>query len=649
MSNSTVRFRFLLPLLVLTVFGLAGCKEEREVLTVGAKDFTENQLMGEMMARMAEQAGITVQRAIPYGASAVTFEALKQGKLDVYPEYNGTGLVYIGQAPLTDGDAALERVRKLYGELGLDWRARLGFSNDYVLVMRPERAQALGIKKISDLTGQPAVDIATDATFVERPLDGLGAMMRRYGLTQGKLLAYKLADGGKDKITKALLDDEVLVAELFRTDQQIAGFDLTVLKDDLSFFPVYEPSPLVRADALERFAELGPALAKLENTVSADDMRGMIKAVELEGRSVGAVVLDFLAAKGLVDATAATEGAAGAEPLMIGMGGLDTLSGPSGKAVRAARSVYSKRPIEVLRSANPLELVTSGEARLAVVGVESFYALANDRAVRESEAEALGVVGYRMAHVVVADDGPASLADVKKLGVGEAGSASDRVARMVLSGLGKDGVTLVPGVSGDLEARFQVMSKELVDAIFVMAPVGDKTVLNLMQSGTYRLLPIEGWNDGNAPLRFSFLRNAKIAAGSYANQTAAVETLSTQMVLAGPRGEREEIGAQGPGTTGTSATQPIPAETVRGLSKALGSAELVDPAAPAATALRPELEEGPQPLVADLTASVINLLASFFLIWMVYLLVARAPHHPSAKHDEYASDLHITPASGQGE
>ena len=606
---------------------LAGCGEqESPTLRVGSKDFTESELLSEIMALMAESEGIVVQRAIPYGTAAVTFEGLKQGKIDVYPEYNGTGLVFVGQAPLSNGDEAFARVKELYGKLGLDWRNRFGFSNDYVLVTRPEIAEANDLKTISDLGQLPSVDIATDVTFTQRPLDGLGAMLRRYGLSSGRVLSYPLADGGKDKIMQALLDGEVTVAEMFRTDSQIDAFDLVVLKDDLQFFPAYQPAPLVRDEAMKKFPTLSAAMARLEDKITADDMRAMITEVEFNGRTVGAVALDFLVSKSLLDATAASEGGGGGgQPLVVAIGPLDSLTGPAGKAVRAARAVFPKRAIQVLRTPHPLDQVTEGKARLAVAGVDAFYSLEGDKAEPTGSDEALGVLGYRLAHVVTRDSSLKSLSDVKKLGVGPAGSASDHVAQMVLAGIGASGVDVVTGDFGNVQSYFEAISLGGVDAIFLMLPVGDTTMHDLMEGGKYRLLPIDGWNEGTAPLSFSFLRLAKIPDGSYPGQSGAVETLSTQIVLAGPSGVREEFGAQGPGTAGTASTQPIPAATIHKLAEALGSVETVDPAAPTAVALRPALEEGPRPLVADPATSIVNILVAVFLAYLVYLLVARKP------------------------
>jgi hypothetical protein len=267
--------------------------------------------------------------------------------------------------------------------------------------------------------------------------------------------------------------------------------------------------------------------------------------------------------------------------------------------------------------------VASGRARLGVVSAEAFFAVRGDRAVPIGNAEALGVVGYKLAHIVTRRNGPASFADIRRLGVGQSASASDRTARMVLAAIGgADEVSVVSGGAEDLSAQFDALVKGLVDALFVMAPAGDPTILTLMESGNFRLLPLAAWTSGNAPLRFSFLRPAQIRAGTYPGQAEAVETVSAQMVLIGPPSEREAIGAQGPVTTGTAPTQPLSGGTIKALNAALGSNELVDPALPTPPALSPELAAPPQRLEADLWGAVVNLLVLVLMGYLFYLLVA---------------------------
>ena len=99
---------------------LVGCAgEDGKSLRVGAKPFAESMIVAEMIAQLAEAEGIPVERSIPFGLTQKIMEALKQDVLDVYPEYNGTSLIFLGQAPTSDGEASTDRVASLFGPLGL--------------------------------------------------------------------------------------------------------------------------------------------------------------------------------------------------------------------------------------------------------------------------------------------------------------------------------------------------------------------------------------------------------------------------------------------------------------------------------------------------------------------------------------------------
>ena len=613
-----------LSILAVATLGLlvAGCEETVEPIKVGSKDFTENMILAEMMAALIEEERIPVQRSIPYGDAFVTFEGLKRGRIDLYPEYNGTGLIFLGQPPIADGDAATERVRSLFSGLSLTWRDRFGLSNDYVLTMRAERAQALGIRRISDLARLPEVRFAVDEDFTKRPLDGLGALIRRYGLRQGATVAHKLSNTAtKDLIVQALLQDDADVAELFRTDPQIGEYELVILEDDLRFFPVYQAAPLVRDQALQRFPAITAALAKLDGKVSSEAMRALNAEVDLNGQTPRAAAIGFLIDQGLLRQAnvAAVEG----EVLPVAMDANDSLSGAAGKALRAVRTVFPTRTVQVRPTPQPTVEVAAGRARLGVASADAFFAIQGDRAVPLSGTEALAAVGYKLAHIITRADGPTRLEDVRRLGVGQANSTSDRTARMVLGALDLgQSVSVVTSDSEDLNLAAEALNRGEVDGLFVMAPDGDTSILTLMQRGGLKLLPLTAWTSGNAALRFSFLRPAQIRAGSYPGQDAAIETVSAQMVLVGPPSEREEIGAQGPVTTGTAATQPLSPTDIRELNRVGGTGELVDPALPIPPALSPELAAPPQRLEADFWGAAINLSVVVLLGFLFYLLIA---------------------------
>ena len=220
---------------------LAGCADQKQTLRVGSKPFSESMILAEMIAQLAENEGIAVERHIPFGATAQVMEATKQGIIDVYPEYNGTGLIFLGQAPTSDGAASTEIVQRLFNPLGMEMTGKFGFSNDYAIVMTNERAQELGVDAIGDLADLGvSLTFAVDDDFMKRPADGLPQLLRRYGIAGSSTRTFPLGTAGKDQIISALLDGSADVAELFVTDGQIAEYNLVVLEDDLKFFPVYE-------------------------------------------------------------------------------------------------------------------------------------------------------------------------------------------------------------------------------------------------------------------------------------------------------------------------------------------------------------------------------------------------------------------------
>jgi osmoprotectant transport system substrate-binding protein len=81
---------------VLLCAALVACGgNDQKSLRVGAKPFAESMILAEMIAQMAENAGIPVERSIPFGLTPKIMEAVKQNVLDVYPEYNGTSLTFL--------------------------------------------------------------------------------------------------------------------------------------------------------------------------------------------------------------------------------------------------------------------------------------------------------------------------------------------------------------------------------------------------------------------------------------------------------------------------------------------------------------------------------------------------------------------------
>ncbi|MBT8434299.1 MAG: hypothetical protein KJN95_06545, partial [Gammaproteobacteria bacterium] len=529
----------------------------------------------------------------------------------------------LGQAPTSDGEASTAAVSALFKPLGLELTGKFGFSNDYAMVMTKERAKDLGVRTLQDLTKISSVRYAVDEDFVQRPADGLQQMNRRYGITGSQITTFPVGTDGKDKIVSSLLDGTADVGELFMTDGQIAEYDLVVLDDNLGFFPVYEVAPLVRSDALASLKGLREALEKLAGTITPADMQAMNKAVDLDAQSASSVATAFLASKGLLPEGAGSGGAAKIA-VVADPGVARDIN--TARALRAIRTGYAGSDLDLTNNASPLESLAAGEARVAIVGAESFYSLGDDGPIAKGIAEAFAVVGYKSAHLIGLANGPDSIGGMSKIATGPRGSGADIVLEMLLKSIGKSDVEVVNS-DDNSRALLLAMSKGSHDGVFLMAPSKEREIATVMRSGFYKLVDLNEWAQGGHTARFSFIRPATIPANSYPSQPGAITTVSTQFVLASPAKTVQAAGEVGPGTAGidSSAAIPVSASAVESIREALGAMDVIDPAIPVHGSLVPEITVVDKSLPFSADISIINILMILFTVWVIYLIFLPSP------------------------
>ena len=256
-------------------------------LTVGSKRFTESYILGEIIARTASAAGeATVAFKPGLGNTAVVFAALKNGAIDVYPEYSGTiAFELLGGR----SKPVLEDLNRALAADGLVASIPLGFSNTYALAMSDSLAQRLGITALSDLARHADLRAGLSQEFLNRK-DGWPALRLAYGLT----LAAQGLDHGL--AYEALAAGRIQVMDVYTTDAKIKRYGLRVLADDRNFFPPYAALLLHRADLPQRQPKTWMALKALEGRIPPASMLAMNAAVELDGRSFAQVAQAFVTA-----------------------------------------------------------------------------------------------------------------------------------------------------------------------------------------------------------------------------------------------------------------------------------------------------------------------------------------------------------------
>ncbi len=590
---------------LLALFMLSACSDSDDSLKVGGKAFSENMILSEMVVALAEAEGIPVTQHRPLGPTAYNLENLKSGKIDIYVEYSGTGLVMLGKAALSDGDAVMKKVKSLYKPLGITWGQRLGFSNSHGLAMRANRAAELGISTISDLVSKSGgLVIGIGENFGHRPVDGFVPLIARYGMSFAEVKTVAAKD--RMSLYEHLSRGEVDLIAVFTTDGKIYESGLKLLVDDLDFFPAYEAAMIYRSDSLARFPALQTSLNKLNGKLDETSMRKLNILVDQETFTPRDVARTALTEMGLLDETVSTLSTS--ESIVISTGSSNIGIAESGRVFHAVRKAFPGRHVQLEMQHDPLKSVENSTSVLGLVTAVEFTSFDQNNIPSLRPFEAVGVVGQSYLHIIALDDTIQSLSDVKSLATGPKGSGSYRAGQHLAASMGN--LTLRP-----VEDAFPDKS---ADAMIVLAPLGSETVENALQNG--KLIPINGLGDDNRLEGFPYLRKARIPANMYENQFVAIETLVTQLVLAGPitlsdaeRGPLSSIYSP------LAATTILTDDIVQTLSKSLAAQSSLDPTIPSARALRPEPPYKPADINPDASVSILNILVIMFIIWLIWL------------------------------
>jgi osmoprotectant transport system substrate-binding protein len=265
---------------------------------IGAKNFTEQVVLGELLAQEIEaRAGLQVERRFYLAGSYICQQAMIAGRIDAYVEYTGTALTAILKQPVEKDPARVrETIARLYKQrYNIDVGNSLGFENTFAMIVRGEDATRLHIRTLSEAVPYaPEWRLGVGYEFEERP-DGLPGLSAAYGLRFDG--APRTMDLGL--LYRAIRQHQVDIIAGNSTDGPIKALGLTVLADDKHYFPPYEAVPLMREESLERWPQMRGAIEALSGKVSEDEMRAMNEQVDGEHRDPAEVVREFRRKKGL--------------------------------------------------------------------------------------------------------------------------------------------------------------------------------------------------------------------------------------------------------------------------------------------------------------------------------------------------------------
>ena len=291
---------------LLAVVLLTSCAPPRgNSIVIGAKNFTEQVVLGELLAQEIEAVFAAegkpeqhVERRFYLAGSYLCQQALVSGRIDGYVEYTGTALTAILKQPLPpvkDPAAVFATVKSLYeSRYKVRVEPGLGFEDTFAMVVRGDDADREHLAKISDVQPDAAqMRLGVGYEFQARP-DGLAGLQSTYGLN---FATPRVMDLGL--LYRALASHQVDIVAGNSTDGPIRALGFRVLSDDRHYFPPYEAVPLIRDDSLARHPEIQVAMTRLAGQVSAAEMQAMNDAVDGRHEDVAVVVRNFRTGKGL--------------------------------------------------------------------------------------------------------------------------------------------------------------------------------------------------------------------------------------------------------------------------------------------------------------------------------------------------------------
>lgn len=271
---------------------------EPGTIRIGSKRFSEQFILGEMMAQLIEdRTDLKVERLFNLGGTMINHGALERGEIDLYPEYTGTALTAIlKHNTVSNPKEALEIVSKAYRDrFHAEWLKPFGFNNAYSITVRKDDAERRGWDTISDLAEvAPGLRAGWTAEFSERP-DGYPGLQKAYGFRFGEV-----RDLDPAIMYQAAARGEVDVVCAYTTDGRIPAYNLKPLKDDRGFFPPYYAAPVVRSETLRAHPEVRDVLNELGGALDDSTMQQLNFEVDEKGRTARDVAREFLLSRGLI-------------------------------------------------------------------------------------------------------------------------------------------------------------------------------------------------------------------------------------------------------------------------------------------------------------------------------------------------------------
>ncbi|WP_030013343.1 MULTISPECIES: ABC transporter substrate-binding protein [Micrococcales] len=248
-----------------------GPAKGRGTIVVGSADFVESQIIAEIYAAALNHAGHRAETNPAIGAREAYIGAVTQGSVSLVPDYSGNLLQYFDKKSTASTAEDIMAGLKTAVPQGLEVLQPSPAEDKDALVVTRDVAAKYGLSSLVDLGKVCSnITLAGPPEFQERSY-GLPGLKDKYGCVPGKF--SPINDSGGPLTVKALLDDQVQVADIFTTTPAIEKNDLVVLEDPKNNFVAQQVIPLIRGDQVPQTAR--DVINKVSRSLTTEDLIGL--------------------------------------------------------------------------------------------------------------------------------------------------------------------------------------------------------------------------------------------------------------------------------------------------------------------------------------------------------------------------------------
>lgn len=271
-------------------------------VVISSKIDTEGSVLGELIIQTLERGGVPTEDRLQLGGTSVVRSALEAGEIDLYPEYTGNGAFFFDMtdSPVwNSAEDAYQTVKERDAAQGLIWLKPASANNTWAMSIREDVATANGLTTLDDLADYVnqggEFKFAASAEFVESA-QALPAFQDAYGfeLSDDQLLVLSGGNTAATMRAAAQQTSGVNGAMTYGTDGGLSALGLVVLEDIKGVQPVYQPSPVVRAEVLDAYPEIETLLNDVFATLDLVTLQTLNADVAVNGFSPDQVASDYL-------------------------------------------------------------------------------------------------------------------------------------------------------------------------------------------------------------------------------------------------------------------------------------------------------------------------------------------------------------------